>query len=260
MTKLSPPESEFVRMTEQLFAFLAARGLSRVEVERDIEGVQVRFRDAAMAVEIRLESERRLFVDVVPLSGGQLPKRFDESGRELLTHFPLTRLLAHIDPRWPAPEDLDDIATRDELLEVLGRLSGSLADNADRILGGERDLFGQVEASMRRRLALIMLENWARFVDRVRRGFDGNIAEYTSAITERGQLESILHTWQGNANEDPRAQLARLDRIFDDLTEPVPATKSQALFSLVPAPNAARWWRRPKILTGALREYFEARV
>jgi hypothetical protein len=261
MTELNPQESEFVRMTQQLFAFLTARGLSKVEVENDIEGVQVRFRDATTAVEIRLESERRLFVEVVPLRRGQLPKRFDERGRELLTHFPLTRLMAHIDPRWRAPEQLDDIATRDELLEVLGRLAEALDQHGDRIFRGDRDVFAQVEARMRRDLAVIMLENWARFVDRVRSGFDGNIAEYTSAITERGQLESILQTWRGNPDEDPRAQLARLDGIFDDLTEPVPAMKPpRDLFALVPEPNAARWWRRPKLMTGALREYFEARV
>lgn len=260
MRELTSRESEFVRMTEQLFGFLRARHLSRVEVESDIEGVQVRFRDTTTAVEIRFESERSVFVDVVLLKDGQLPRRFDERGRELLTHFPLTRLLAHLEPAWQPPEQVDDVATREDLLEVLGRFAEALHRHGNRILRGNPELFAQVEAGMRRRLALIMLENWARFVDRVRRGFSGNIAEYTSAITERGQLEDILQAWRRNADEDPRAQLARLDEIFDDLTEAVPMADSRAVFSLVPAPNAARWWRRPKVLSGQLREYFADRV
>ncbi len=260
MRELTPRESDFVRMAEQLFAFVRGRESSNVEIESDIEGVLVRFMGRSTALELRLESDRALFVDIVPLRHGELPPRFDDRGSERLTRFSLSQLITEIDPSWPRPQELDDVTTADDLIDILRRFATGLEEHRDRILSADSELFGRVEAGMRRRLALIMLENWARFVDRVRRGFTGNIAEYTLAITERGQLEDVLQTWRGDSSEDPRAQLARLDRIFDDLTELVPAPDPGGPFSIVPDPKAKRWWRRPKVLTGQLREYFSARA
>lgn len=144
---------------------------------------------------------------------------------------------------------------------MLGEYAAALERCGHEVLRGDRAAFDQIARRARRELILTYVEDWARFVDRIRRGFTGTIAEYTSGITARGQLQALLETWKGDRSEDPRAQVERLDRMFEEVTEaiatlaPVPGTQ----YSVLPSPDAMRWWRRPKTLVGALSDYFAMR-
>jgi hypothetical protein len=111
----------------------------------------------------------------------------------------------------------------------------------------------------------VYLANWARFVERVRTGFDGSVFEYTEGVTARAQLHSLLTVWEGSRHDDPVDKVAQVDRAFDDATEPLnwegrwnPLRKQP--WKVLPTPAAKRWWRRPKWLIGSLRDYFERRA
>jgi len=111
-----------------------------------------------------------------------------------------------------------------------------------------------MEDLARRRLIAIYLTNWSQFVERVRAGFDGSFTDYVGGVVARAQLESALKVWKGNRADDPVDEVRRLDRVFDESTEPLKWLAGRNI--MVPSPNAKRWWRRPKWLIGSLREYF----
>jgi hypothetical protein len=262
VTGLNAAESTFVTIAEDRFGFLPKAYSCVEEVLPDAEGVTVRFRNGWLAVELQLEDDERIFASIVPLADGQLPARFDSAGHEKLTRFPLDDLVALYDPSWRPPGERYSASSADDLLAVLTQYAAALEQHGGEVLRGDREPFKLIERDMRQRLILTYLEDWALFVDRVRRGFTGGIGEYTSGVTSRGQLEDVLRSWAGDANTDPRAQLEQLDAAFDGATQPVPTEDGDPLekqFSVVPGPNAMRWWRRPKHLVGSLREYFLAR-
>lgn len=259
MRQPTAAESDFVRMAAELFAFLCDDFDCSLAVENDIEGETIRYMNKWVAVELRLESDEVILVEVVPLVAGRIPPRFDPDGSERHTHFPAAELIRYYDPGWEPPATEFAARDRSDLLDVLSQYAGSLRRWGASVLRGDTRPFATIEADMRRRLSLILLEDWARFVERVRTGFSGGIGEYTSAITARGQLESALRHWIGDSRLDPRAQLAQLDRAFDDATEPVTTDELVSSYRVVPDSSAKRWWRRPKMLVGPLREYFERR-
>lgn len=261
MREPTPAEAEFIRLSEEIFAFLRTVYACSSEIDNDVEGVTVRYHNAWLAVELRFEVDQRCFIDLVPLDDGRLPPRFDPQGNEPLTRFPLAELAALCEPSWKRPVRENVARDAEDLAEVLRHYAALLERCGDRVLRGDREAFARIEAKIRGELITILLRDWGGFVERVRRGYTGGIGEYTLAITSRGQLENILENWRGEPKPDAQTALMQLDRAFDESTEPISmqARSVRQTVTLVPDSKAMRWWRRPKILVGPLRDHFAGR-
>jgi len=251
---LQPLQSEFVRITLELFDFLRTEWGYRSEVTgAGSFEITVLFKAKNVGVEIMLADEGWIIPKIIPLRNGKMPAWFDSSLRDLYTGFPLEDFFEFIDPTWKRPEHRR-IESPEDIDDELRGYAEQLRKHGQPLLRGDRAVFDRMEDQMRHGLIVIYLKNWTRFVERVRSGFDGPFTEYIAGIIERSQLESVLKIWKGNRANDPVQEIQRIDNIFDDCTEPLRWGAGRNI--MLPSPNARRWWRRPKWLTGSLREYF----
>lgn len=252
--RLEPLESEFVRITSELFRFL----VTEWDCTKDVAGagsfeITVLFRNRKVCLEIMLVEEAWIIPKVIPLSGGKVPAWFDGQLNDLYTGFPLEMFFELVDPSWHRP-DHRKIANAQDIENELRGYAAELLTQGEPLFSGDQAVLEQMEGEMRRRLMDIHLKDWRRFVERVREGFDGPITEYVGGIVARSQLESVLKVWKGNRADDPVEEIGRLDLVFESCTEPLKWGSGQNI--TLPTPNARRWWRRPKWLVGSLRDYF----
>jgi hypothetical protein len=207
-----------------------------------------------VGVEILLEDESWIIPTIIPLKKGKMPPWFDWKLNDLYTGFPPEMFFETVDPSWKRPEHRKIVSAQDIENELRG-YAEELRTYGELLRIGDRATFDRMQDLARRRLIEIHVNNWTRFVERVRNGFDGSITDYVGGIVARAQLESISKVWKGIRTEDPTEEILRLDRIFDECTEPLKWGTGRNM--TVPTPNARRWWRRPKWLVGSLQDYFQ---
>jgi hypothetical protein len=251
---LEPLEREFVRITLDLFDFLVSEWGCR----SDVSGagsfeIAVVFRNEQVAVEVMFSEESWIIPKVIPLRRGKMPEWFDGQLKDLFTGFPLEMFFELVDPSWQRPKHQRVVNAQDIQNELSGYAS-EFREQGQPLLTGDQVVFDQMESRMRQRLIAIHLKDWTRFVERVRTGFDGPITEFVEAVVGRSQLDSVLTIWKGDRADDPILEIERLDRVFEEYTEPLAWGAGRNI--VLPTPNAKRWWRRPKWLTGSLRDYF----
>lgn len=256
MTTLTDTETTFVSAARDAFAFLRTGYGCESTVEPEATGVLVRFANRWLAIDVQLEAPH-ILVSLARLVEGEMPRRFDASGNEVLTHVPLSDLIRLHDPGWQRPRDLGQTPTADDIRRVVTEYSAGLKRYGDGLLRGDPSLWVRLERDMREGLVGTLIREWTQFVDRVRVGFTGDIGEYTLGIQSRGQLEQLLRETASAASG--RAIVESLDRSFVESTEAMEARGMgrSKTYSVVPDAHATRWWRRPKRLIGPLRDYFK---
>jgi hypothetical protein len=255
---MTPLEREFTALTKGQFAFLEKQGFTSRAMQVGNFETHVVYRSDRVELRIVFETEDRIFVHAGLLVNGQLADRFDANLNEKLVDFIIDTYFEQVDPGWKTPSITQHIRDPKDIELVLQLYAAELKAHGEHLLAGDQDVFDAALGQVRRGFVLHALEDWARFVHRVREGFDGTIVDYTMALTQRGQLESALRYWGGDRSVDPRSQLKRLDRIFEESTEPI-APETVRSWQLVPSPAAGRWLRKPRILGGPLRDYFTER-
>ena len=253
MRQLTVAEADFVDVARHAFSFLSTEFGSTSDVETDNEGVTLRFHNAFVELAVRLEGDRQVFLELVPLRGGEASRLFDAHGAEPLTRYPLVDVIRFYSPKWQPPSGGDDAVDRSRMTDIVGPYAEAFKRTAAAVLRGDHQPFPAIEAEIKRTLVPVLMRDWSHFVQRVRSGFSGGPGEYTLGITSRGQLEDVLRNWKGNVSPSVRGELAELDDAFDDAT--VPLDRSKRL-PLVPAEHARRWWRRPRLLAGPLKDFF----
>jgi hypothetical protein len=252
---LQPIQADFVRIASARFDFLVRDWGYVAEVTGDeMFDLNVLFRGPRVAVEITFSEQTWILTKALPLSGGRLPEWFDAKLNDLYTGFALEDFFGVVDPSWHRPPH-ERIESAAQIERELHPYAEALARDGDRLLAGDAALLDDMRDRTRRETIAVYTRNWADFVARVRRGFDGPITEYTTGIIARSQLEAFLTVWQGSRADDPTGEIAGLDEIFEKSTEPL--VWGAGTNAILPTPNARRWWRRPKWLTGSLRDYFE---
>jgi hypothetical protein len=251
---LQPLVADFVRITQELFSFLVTEWGCQTEVSGAGSGeITVLFRNRNVGVEVTLVGEIWVIPMIVPLRNGRMPPWFDWKLRDQFHGFAPEQFFETVDPTWRRPEHRQ-IERSEDIERELRPYAEELHTLGQPLRVGDRAVFAQMEAQSRRGLIRIYVKNWATFVERVRVGFDGPITQYVAGIVERSQLDAVIQTWKGDRLDDPLEEIGRLDRLFDQATEPLAWGKGRNI--VVPSPGARRWWRRPKWLTGSLRDYF----
>jgi hypothetical protein len=182
-----------------------------------------------------------------------MPAWFDWKLRDQYTGFAPELFFEVVDPSWKRP-DHHPVTSGADIENELRPYAEELRRHGKPLRFGDQAVFAQMEDRTRRRLIAIYLKDWSSFVERVRLGFDGAVTDYVAGIVARSQLQAVLETWKGERAADPLPEIQRIDRIFDQSTEPLRWRTDRNL--LLPSPTARRWWRRPKWLTGSLRDYF----
>jgi hypothetical protein len=251
---LDPLEAEFVRIARTTFDFLIAEWAFRFEVSGyGTDEIVVLFKNVRIGIQVTLSGWENLMLFALPLTNGRGPEYFDSQLNDLYTGFSLDEYFGHVDPSWQRPQRAH-LATPEQIEAALRPYGQELSLHGQRLLRGDPALLGEMRDLARQKTIEVYLRNWARFVQRIRAGFDGPITEYAEGITARAQLNAVLTVWKGNPEHDPVDEVARLDRAFDEVTEPLKWGAGKNL--ILPTPAGRRWWRRPRWLTGQLRDYF----
>lgn len=256
--ELGPFEGEFVELTKRHFEFLREMGFScEVQPVGNFQ-LQVVYKRKEVGLVLELESEERIYFSVGPLRNGEFTPYFDGDLNEQQVHFFVDSYLRDVDPNWRRPALANAVKSPEDMELVLQLYATALRAHGEALLRGDQEVINRGFADVRSGFLAHALENWAMFVHRVKSGYEGSIVDYTSALTERAQLESALRTWKGERRSDPIGQLARLDKIFDENTEPL-SLQAGSRWQIVPVPTAGRWWRKPKRAVGPLASYFAER-
>jgi hypothetical protein len=256
--ELGPFEHEFVELTKRQFAFLSEAGFAcEVRPAGNFE-LRVIYKSASVGLAVELVMEKSISVSVGPLRDGEFAAHFDEHLNEQLVDFYVDSYLREVDPNWRTPPLANALKSAEDMELVLQLYATALRAHGGPLLRGDQKIMDRGFANIRQGFIAHALENWAMFVNRVQTGYEGSIVDYTSALTERAQLESALRNWKGEKRSDPITQLARLDKIFDDNTEPL-SLEAGSRWQIIPVPTAGRWWRKPKRVDGPLAKYFSER-
>ncbi len=240
-----------LEITRETFEFLVTEYL--LTATKEVLGasyVGLQYRGKEVILRFGLDSDIFVQTELVPLVGGEEPRRFDPDLREHRTHLFLTDAFDVLEPRstmptTPAVRDADDIT------KVLSEYAALLRTHARAILGPRPDFLRQVHVKENRRTLLRLLASWAEFVEEVSRGYQSGIVEYVGTIGGRATLEDMTD-WSDPFTAESRRQLVELDAIFDRSTEPVTWGAGQ----LNATPRAARWWRKPLIMSDEMRREF----
>lgn len=255
MPELNEAEREFVRIITTLFGFLLRYYGCHVEVSTPVRGdLIVLVANANVGLEFTLTDEKHVMILVLELRQGRPPRYFARDMTEALRGFALEDYLRSVEPGW-RPEPLTYPTSSAHVERVLRAYSDLLARHAAQLMTGDADVVARMRDRMRRPTIDAYLALWSRFVERVRVGFDGPITDYIRGITARAQLAAVLNAWEGDRQDDPVAEIARLDRTFEEATEPLMWGAGRN--AILPIPTAKRWWRRPKFLVSRLRDYLE---
>ena len=244
------------------FGFLMTEFGFRLEEPRDDrEGTTVSFMGPRVRVNVHLEDggtaygSSALYVDLQPLVNGVVPPRWDKQLHEQLTTFGLTTLIRLYQPNWQAPPKTEAIRTPEDIEEVLKQNADALHTYGRAALRGEPAVFAQTADAARAELIRVYTGEWETFVGDVVRGFTGGIGAYVAGVTLRGQLETFLERWPGDRSRDPRLRVRELDEQFFECTDPLELRMSGG-WTLLPAPTARKWWRRPQVMGEDLSSYF----
>jgi hypothetical protein len=248
-----PIPRDFVDVALELFGFLVTEHRFIERVVPDGPEVWVHLIGPKVAFEIMLEDDGWITIDVVPIHKGKTPEYFDLHLRDQYRGFPLELFFEKVDPEWIRPPH-PKVRSAQDIRSELAPYARELASHGGPLLAGDAALFAEMKGRVRSRLIEIHLDNWKRFVERIRSGFDGPISEYVSGIVARAQLETFQTVWSGPTADDPVDAIHQTDALFDQFTEPLKWGGGANV--VLPSPAARRWWRRPKWLVGTLRDYF----
>lgn len=255
MRLLAPLESFFLSDVGRAFRYLVDEfGFREEGSTTDAYGVTLRYRGPAIAVDHYFEDDRTYVMWLIPLVGGRVPPYVAEDMSEPFTRFTIKEFFAI---RWPEgePPILRSPLASSDLSRLLDWYANALRVHGAELLRGSITFVARVRESVRSAKAAQLLEEWHKFIERVERGFEGDIAEYRTGVNWRRQLADLLQP-----TEEP---LPLIDRALEDLDrryEKATAPLGLMALKVMPDPRAGRWWRMPKRLAGNLRIHFGERA
>jgi hypothetical protein len=253
MTELQPVKA-FLDVADRTLSFLVTDvGLMYEKQRLGASWIAARYRGRSVIIQFALDSNIYILAEIIALQDGREPRRFEADLREHLTNLDLAELLAILDPTWSAPARPTRVRDRQDMVDVLSAYASALRRHLSDVLEPDERSLERVRVNMRRRMVFDLLKYWSEFVSDVRRGYAAGVGEYTRAISTRATLEDLAE-WRDPVVSESRAQLLELDALFDEVTDPIPWGPS----NLLPTPRAARWWRKPRSMTNALRQEFRA--